>query len=50
MQDISRQSNRAKPAASGKHGSSLITASRPYITAVLIMTFLLSVWAGLCAA
>jgi hypothetical protein len=33
-----------------KYSGSFFEAARPYITAFFIVTVLLSVWAGLCAA
>jgi hypothetical protein len=42
------RSDEATPAA--KAAAGLIGAAKPYLAAALIVTILLSIWAGLCAA
>ena len=50
MRDILVQMSEETSGRTVKPVSGLLEASKPYITAFLIVTILLSVWAGLCAA
>jgi hypothetical protein len=50
MRDVPVQMSEVTSGRMVKPVSGLLEASKPYIAAFLIVTVLLSVWAGLCAA
>jgi hypothetical protein len=50
MRNFLFQSEEENPSPATTEQVGLITASKPYFTACVIVTVLLSVWAGLCAA
>lgn len=49
MRDIFSYSDEDPPLPVARDQVGLIMASRPYAMALFIVTFLLTVWAGLCA-
>jgi hypothetical protein len=50
MQNIFIQPERETFTAVEEYRGRLLEASKPYLTIFLIVTFLLSLWAALCAA